>query len=361
MPRFRKTTLKEVAARAGVSMSTVSLFVSGKESVCSRVTADRIRRAVSDLQYTPNSLVLGMQTNIREAVGVCVASHWDKEIKYGSFFFERIWHGIFEQADLAKYSILRYAADIRYSDRCDKFLDGRVDGLLMHAHTHDNQRAALVAAAGMPIVLVTRSINIPDGCGAAYIDEASVVQVALERLWCLGHRRIAHLAGPVDVTFTADPEDIDDIAIERKQAYEEWMRARFSYDSSLLHFVSSWNQPDVGSQMNALFALENRPTAILCANDCIAVKALEMAWEFGWRVPDEISIVGIDNSDDPLALKYDLTTVDPHIDRVGRDGMVCLLNIIHGGLPANSRQAISGADWIERGTVGVRPVDPRKG
>jgi DNA-binding LacI/PurR family transcriptional regulator len=333
--RFKKTTLKQVAALAQVSPSTVSELLSGKEKVCSRDTADRIRQAVAELQYTPSSLVRAMQTNVREAIGVCVASPWDVGIKFGSFFFDRIWRGIFEQADLAKYSILRYAADVRYSERPDKFLDGRIDGLLMHAHTNDNRRPCMVAAAGMPIVLITRSINVPEGCAAVYVDEESVVHVALERLWDLGHRRIAHIAGPVDVKFTRDPYDVDDIAIERMRAYEHWMKARFSHDPSLLQFVSNWN----------------RPTAILCANDCIAVKAVEKAREIGWLVPDQVSIVGIDNSNDPLALKIDLTTVDPHIERVGREGMVSLLDIIHGRSEANVRRGLSGADLIERGTV----------
>ena len=98
MRRFRKATIKEVAQQAGVSTTTVSLFVSGREDVCSMATGDRIRAAVADLNYTPSSLVSGMQKRLTATIGVCMLSPLDRRVSYGSFFFERLWRGILRQA-----------------------------------------------------------------------------------------------------------------------------------------------------------------------------------------------------------------------------------------------------------------------
>ena len=132
----------------------------------------------------------------------------------------------------AKKPILRTSlcfairASVRQSQSCDAFLDGRVDGVLFHAHTEDNVRSARIASAGMPIVLLTRSINVPAGCAAVYIDESEVVELALNHLWDRGHRRIAHLAGPVAPQGHGFRGDIDDIAIERLDYYCSWMERR---------------------------------------------------------------------------------------------------------------------------------------
>ncbi|HEY3333289.1 MAG TPA: LacI family DNA-binding transcriptional regulator [Capsulimonadaceae bacterium] len=349
MARYRKSTIKEVAARAGVSVTTVSYFVSGREDVCSPQTAERIRSAVADLHYTPSSLVAGMQKGIRHSIGAMITSPWDSDIQYAGFFFERIWRGVFEQADKDDYSILRYSANVRYSDRADMFLDGRVDGVLYHAHTDDNDRPAQIAKAGLPIVLITRSINIPEGCGAVYTDEAAVTHVALDHLWSLGHRRIGHLAGPV--TPTSELEVVDDIAIARMRAYKSWMVEHEAHDPTLLRAANAWNGADAAPHVDAWRSLESPPTAILCANDDIAVSVIDHANGCGWKVPHTLSVVGIDNSNEAKALTRNLTSIDPQIHLLGREAMSCVQNIINGERAQDNRKAVGGAQWIDRGTV----------
>jgi LacI family repressor for deo operon, udp, cdd, tsx, nupC, and nupG len=348
MGRYKKSTIKEVAALAGVSTTTVSYFVSGREDVCSAQTAERIRKAVAELHYTPSSLVVGMQKSTQRAVGALISSPWDPDVDFAGFFYERIWKGIYEEADRVDYSILRYAANVRYSDKAETFLDGRVDGLLFHDHVVDNDRPEKIANAGLPIVLLTRSINIPDSCGAVYSDGVALMRLALDRLSELGHRRIAHLAGPVGLA------SVDDIAVERIRGYEIWMNGHGGYDPALLRSTDAWHGADVIAHLEEWRSLDNPPTAVLCANDDIAVSAIEAARQIGWIVPSELSVVGIDNSSDPRVLSFNLTTIDPHIDRVGSEGLKCVLNIIGGEQPEVNRKAIGGAEWIGRKTASAQ-------
>src|SRR5665213_3637091 len=100
MRKFRKATIKDVAAHAGVSTTTVSLFISGREAVCSSETADRIRTAVTELNYTLNSLTRGLRQKALTTIGVCLSSPMDPDVAYGAWFFEHVWRGIIAQADI---------------------------------------------------------------------------------------------------------------------------------------------------------------------------------------------------------------------------------------------------------------------
>src|SRR5579883_1361179 len=130
MRRFLKSTIKDVAEQAGVSISTVSIFMNGREDVCSAKTAERIRSAVAALNYTPSSLVSGMQKHTTTTIGVCMHEPSDVQVSFGSFFIHRLWQGILSQADEVDYSILHYPASVRNNARYEAFLDGRVDGVL---------------------------------------------------------------------------------------------------------------------------------------------------------------------------------------------------------------------------------------
>src|SRR5262249_53575822 len=149
-------------------------------------------------------------------------------------------------------------------------------------HSHENKRPSRVAAAGMPTVLLTRSLNLPDGAGATYADEAQGVNLALDHLWELDHRRIAHIAGPIG------PEgniygrskgyvETDDVAIERLQAYQAWMRAHDL--PSLVFYAGTWRPEPTNDIVTAWQQSPEPPTAVLCANDGLAIGVLNAAQE----------------------------------------------------------------------------------
>jgi LacI family transcriptional regulator len=340
-----------VAAHAGVSTTTVSYFISGRNSVCSPETAEKIRRAVEQLHYTPSSLVAGMQKSVRQSIGICMWSHMDVHLQYGAFFFERVWRGVFDQVDIDDYSLLRYQASVRDSDSCDAFIDGRVDGVLFHAHADDNKRPAKIAAAGMPIVLITRSIDLPEGCGAAYFDEDEGVDLALTYLWNQGHRRIAHIAGPIK-SGSGATEVVDDIAIWRMRSYERWMTERGATPRA--EAAASWDGADVGNIIDRWSKMALRPTAIFCANDQLAIAAIHETALRGWRVPHDVSIIGVDNSDNGRYAETPLTTIDVPIEQVGRESVKALIRMMDGAGTKPVRKIVPGAKIVER--LSVRPV-----
>jgi LacI family transcriptional regulator len=354
--RFRKASIKDVARHAGVSTTTVSVFVSGRESVCSPETAERIRAAVAALHYTPSSLISGAQKKMTRTVGVCMLSPLDPEMLYGSLFFERLWRGITSQADVEDYSILHYPASVREAsdERVDAFLDGRVDGVLFHSH--ENVRPTRVAAAGMPTVLLTRSLSLPEGAGAVYADETQTMDIALSHLWDQGHRRIAHIAGPVGHESQTPPSGqgfllADDVAVQRLRAYQEWMRTHNVYDPGLLFFADSWRGDAGDSAVQVWRQMRDRPTAVLCANDALAVTVIGEASRHGWRIPGDLSVIGIDNTADGVSSIPPLTTVEIGLEQIGRESMQCLLRLMAGAPLEACRVGLPVASLVSRETV----------
>lgn len=318
----------DVAAHAGVSKTTVSLFMGGREDACSPETAQRIRAAVAALHYTPSRATRGLHQRATRIVGLQMPIPAELPGDRRNSFGERLWRGVAEVADVEDYSLLHYPMSARNGIGCDAFLDGSVDGLLFNTG-HEDARPERIAAAGMPIVLVTRSLDLPAGCGAVYADEEDTVNLALCHLWALGHRRIAHLAGPAEPYPVAEGNS-DDIAIQRRNGYVAFLQKRNVYDPALVAAQRSWHARNALEVVAAWRALFHPPTAVFCANDYIALSVIAAAQKVGWRVPEELSVLGVDNVSIGAEADLPLTTVDIPVEDIGREAMRALLRLMNG-------------------------------
>ena len=341
MRRFRKSTIRDVAARSGVSTTTVSNFVSGNVGVCSQETGTRIREAIAALQYVPSSLTRGLRQCAAKTIGVCLPSPLDPDVSFGISFLERIWRGIVHAADQADYALLHYPASVRDSGSGSAFLDGRVDAILLS--TGDNARAERLAAAGMPTVLLTRSLEIPEGCGSVWANETDTLNLALDHLWKLGHRRIAHIAGPVgSMAGTDQPHTrpAADIAVRRLDAYANWMRGREAYDPSLVAFPHAWTAPQAVEYLSAWQGRTSAPTAVVCANDAQALDLMTAAMQCGLTVPRDLSIIGVDNAPEAQSARPGLTSVEVPLEAIGFEAVQALLRLLAGAPLEQCRIAI---------------------
>lgn len=345
MRQFRKATIKDVAAKAGVSTATVSYFISGREDVCSTDTAGRIRAAVSELNYAPSSLSRGLRRRSTMTLGLCMLAPSDPQAANGNFFLERLWRGITMQTDAEDYSLLLYPASVREGISCDAFLDGRVDGLLFHLH--DNVRTGRLAAAGMPTVLLTRSYDLPDGCGAVWADEVQTLDLALAHLWRLGHRRIAHIAGPVGIHGT-EGRPARDIAVQRLEAYTTWMQTHGVYDPALIGYADGWTAYQTQRIVADWSRLAAPPTAAVCVNDAQALGIIAAAGQEGLSVPGDLSVVGVDNSPQNSNTAPALTSVDVPIEEIGREAVRALLRLMHGAPIEHCRTVLPVTNLVVR-------------
>lgn len=354
MPRvFRKPSIKDVAQRAGVSTTTVSYFMNGREDVCAPETAERIRTAIADLQYTPNSLMRGLRRGATHTIGACLYSPLDPELLYGTAFFERLWRGIVRETDAVDYSLLHYPMSARAGKNSDAFLDGRVDGMLFHGP--DRARAARVIQAGMPAVVLVRSQDLPEGCGAAYANEVQTVDLVIDHLLSLGHRRIAHLAGPARLYPNPDTgnDEPDETAVLRLAAYTTRMEAAGYYDPTLIAFADSWRDLEnrAASFVATWKAMPDPPTAVFCANDALAIAVLSAAVALRISVPETLSVVGVDDSAEARAAAVPLTSVAVPVEEIGRESVRSLLRLINGEPAEACRVALPVTEIVVRGST----------
>ena len=359
MAQYRKSTIKDVAAQAGVSTTTVSVFVSGRAAVCSPETAERIKTAIRTLHYTPSSLTQGLRQRATRTIGICLWGGVASLFQFGYGFEHDFLRGVMAEADERDYSLLYYPASVRDSTSCDAFLDGRVDCVL-YATPDGNTRKEKLVAAGLPVVSVWQSEGVPSGCGFVDADERDVVHLALSHLWDLGHRRIAHLPGPVALRPEAGVHNIDTIARQRFDAYRAWQSERGGFDPALTAEAQTWEAGNAREALTAWRGLPEPPTAVFCANDTLALSALTLAPEFGWSVPETLSVVGVDNVPMAGQIWPGLTTVEVPVEQVGREAVRAVLALLDGRPADECRVVVPVSTLIVRGSTSTLSTFYRK-
>lgn len=289
-------TLKDVAARAGVSYQTVGKVLNGKGAT-SPATRERILRAAEELGYVPNTLARGLIARNTLAIGLLASASGDTVYRQGITSVER-------EARRQGHSVLIGGVASDGSDAEESLralLARRVDGVLISAPQlveHHNFGDLLQALAGrIPVV----SLHPIAGCDISIVtaDFAQAAVLAMRHLLALGHRRIGTVTGPSGIHFTR----------VRLDPYLETLgEAGIPGDPALVE-PADWEIE--GGYQAAHLLLDRAPeiTAIYAQNDLMAVGVLSALHDRGSRVPDDCAVVGCD--DLPLASRTipPLTTV----------------------------------------------------
>jgi DNA-binding LacI/PurR family transcriptional regulator len=304
-----RTTLKDIAARAGVSVSTVSRVLRGDQSrPVEPATEERIRLAARELDYRPNLLARSlaqkesMLISHRREVGVVLGR---TSYKYSDPFFSRVIEGI-DAEILARglrlrfvYSLAELEDDQLRGEMVRPDIVSGVIGVVLRAPA-----LAQLAASGVAPVVVIEGPELYQGIDYVSIDKEGGVQQLMEHLWGLGHRRFGYI-GP--------PEE------ERFRRFRVWMALNGAVDPLVVDTRRSWDMPAgyTGMQQLLQSPRERWPTAVMAACDTLAIGALRAARELGVEVPRDLTVVGFDNTLGAYASPA-LTSVSVQCDQLGR-------------------------------------------
>ncbi|GAB4468027.1 MAG: LacI family DNA-binding transcriptional regulator [Armatimonadaceae bacterium] len=351
MASFRKTTLRDVAQRAGVSTTTVSEYLSGRPYACSMETASRIQKAVEDLHYIPNALGASLRKSATRTIGLSLLFPLSGNVRQSGFLL-RLWEGITQEAFQEQHSVLFYEDSIRMDvENYRTFLDGRVDGVVFQPIARDH-RPRRLAEAGLPVATISTFAEVYPGCINVISDEREIVGLVMEHLWQLGHRRIAHFAGPI----SAENEAGTPVAAARCAAYRAFCEERGIYDPALVFESDLWRVSEF-TIIDRWYNMPNRPTAIFCVTDAMAVEILAHARSLGWRVPQELSVVGVDNTLFGELHHPALTSVEYPVEEQGRVAIRSLMARIQGKPAPLETVWIRGAELVVRETTAPPPGD----
>lgn len=320
--RPRRSTLRDVAARAQVDPSIVSRVLAGEDWRVSPPTRERIDRAVKALNYVPHRMARGLRTGETLTLAVLFP-------RIGDPAYSNMMTGAMAAAAQSNYVALFAETNddtALESQEIDR-LTGRVDGVVSATARPGSPGIAQIGASGTPVVLLNRrgDSGLPSVIGP---DRAGAV-LAVRHLAGLGHRRIAHLGGPLDL----DPSQ------RRRDGYLAAMAdAGLPVEPGWLA-ESGLTEDAAATQARALLRLpaRHRPTALFASTLPSALGALREFRAQGVAVPGDVSVVGFD--DHPLAdhLWAPLTMIRmPHVV-MGQLAVQLLIRLIrHEPVPAES-------------------------
>ncbi|WP_242454425.1 LacI family DNA-binding transcriptional regulator [Bailinhaonella thermotolerans] len=326
-----------MAERAGVSKSLVSLVLRGSPHV-SEHRREAVLRAARELGYRPNAVARSLVEGRTHLIGALVADLHNP-------FFAEFLDGL--QENLHGEGLRLLIGSGRFdpmfeAEAVDAFLELRVDGLVLLGVVPASEALADAAAYTPTVVVGEREVDL-SGVDIVVDDGELGARLAVEHLTQLGHRRIAHIEGGASSAARA-----------RCDGYLDAMRAAGLTPYVL---VESGDFTEEGGRRaaRALLAHDPRPTAIFAPNDVAAVGALTVAAELGLRVPEDLSVVGYDNTHLASVNHISLTSVDQPRRSMGRAAAALLCDRIAD--PAkSSRLRLVTPRLVVRRSTGPAPA-----
>ncbi|WP_265522417.1 LacI family DNA-binding transcriptional regulator [Oerskovia flava] len=325
-----RPTLLDVAARAGVSKSLVSLALRGDDGV-GDATRARILAVADELGYRSNTLARSLKQGRTALLGVLLTS-------LANPYHTDVVAGVEDAAEAAGLTVLLshgWRDPARLARRLDTMLDLHVDGVVVISSWLDD--ALLTRAARRtPVVLVGRSSTPVPGIDSLNNDDALGAELAVAHLAEHGHTRIAHLAGGTRPA-----------SIARRAGYDAAMARRGLGD---LRRTVGHDAPDWRTAVDA--ALADGCTAVFARNDVAAVDLLDHALDSGLDLPADLSVVGYDNTALAERSRPRLTSVDQPRLTMGRRAVDLLLERLGGR--TDDVHEVHRPALVERGSVAHR-------
>lgn len=310
--------LKDIAQRVGISVTTVSRALGGYDDVA-EATRQKVLRAAEELGYYPSVTARQLQKQRTDTIGFVIPTFGPR---FSDPFFSELLAGIGNEAARHNFDLLvctRSPDSPEEVEAYRRLVDGRrVDGVLVVRTRVDDPRLSFLKQRNFPFVAFGRSHT--DEHPYLDVDGHRGLYQAVRHLIGLGHRRIAYISAPLNLTF----------ALHRLEGYRDALQeGGLKYNEELV-LVGHLTEEDGYQAAHRLLALDQPPTAIAVANDLMALGAMRAAHERGLAVGRDVAITGFD--DIPLAAHANppLTTVRQPIYEIGRRICQMLIQIISG-------------------------------
>ena len=327
--RRPRTTIADVARRAGVSTSSVSRHLQGQ-----RVNGSAaIDAAMRELDYRPSALARSLKSGRTDTIGLVVPDVTNP-------FFAGVVKGAESVAQDAGYQLVLCNTD-ESSDREHGVLStirDRVDGLLLAPARDDAETSESLADLGVPIVLVDRTLPDPGDADAVLIDNAGGAAAAARLLIEDGHQRIAFVSGPLDTTPGA----------ERHAGFVAECEAA---GVDVVVEVADFKEHGGYQAAMRLFAGAEPPTAAFAANNLMTIGVLRALRDLGLAVPRAVSVVGFDDHLLADLLDPPLSVIDRDIENQGAVAMRMLLARLSGDVTGPGRTVRLDTRLIRRSST----------
>ena len=305
-------SIREVAAHAGVSVGTVS-NVLNRPDIVAQHTRDRVNAAIKALGFVRNESARQLRAGRSRTIGLVV-------LDVANPFFTDVARGVEDEASMSGLSVILCNSDeqlpkeTRYLELLEEH---RVQGILITPVAGADERLARLQRRGTPVILVDSRSSSRSQCSVA-VDDVLGGDVALSHLLDGGHERIAFVGGPLSLRQVADRLEGATRALQRAGGTAD----------DLLMIETAALTVSAGQRAGAAIAglsARERPTAVFCANDLVALGLLQEMTRYRIRVPDDLAIVGYDDIEFAAAAAVPLSSVRQPRHQIGRTAAQLLL------------------------------------
>ena len=344
-------TIRDVARACGLSAMTVSAVLNGKVGQASEETRVRVLKAVEELDYHPNALARGLARKRMDTIGV-VASFSDRPSLFGDRYFGPVFDGLILAAQSLRQRVLIITEESwdDVSGRIPHYADGHCDGLIFVTPTFPDEALIPLLSRKLPIVFLGENrpslpVSVVD------MDNVQAGELATSQLIGHGHRRIAYLGGDTDLR--SSHERLEGYC----QALQKAGLTAEPHGVVLGHYSEASGQRETARLLKLPKA--QRPTAFFCGDDAIALGAVGAITKTGASVPNDFSVVGINDDSFAALSNPPITTIRQPLRAEGEHAVEMLLEQIQDKKCSYQRVLLPG-EWVERGSVGPPPQQERR-
>jgi LacI family transcriptional regulator len=309
-------TIYDVAKKAGVSIATVSRVLNNSNFV-SEKTRERVKRAMEELNYTPNAIASALTKKSTLTLGLLIPD-------ISNPFFAQLARGVEDASVDFGFNTIICNTDYRFEKETEYIRllrQKRIDGFIISTAYFNDENVINLVKSNIPLVLLGRDIEQEDVLVDVVVsDNVKGGYIATKHLIELGHEKIACLLGPPQVKVNVDREK------GYLKAVEE---ANLKVNSELIAFGEF--KVEFGfSKAIEMLSKEDRPTAFFAANDLTAIGVIKAARYMGFEVPEDISVIGYDNTILAEMIDPPLTTVNQQMRKMGYVATELLIKKIKG-------------------------------
>lgn len=309
-------TINDVALEAGVSITTVSR-VFNKNYPVKLETRKKVEKAIEKLQYKPNIIARGLIMKKTSVIGVIVPG-------LTNLFFPTIVEAIDDVTKKQGYTISlnNTSGDAKLErELVEKMISLQVDGIIAIDPASENldNNFYIEASEQLPVIIVNANSSRANLNYISYNEEIGTIE-AFEYLVKLGHKRIAFLRGEKSFSYDLKERIYLNMIDKYKLGYKKILKVR--------HGNAIEGTVEAESKIRELIQSQEKPTAVFACNDLMAVGAMGACSDLGIKIPDDMSVIGFDNTLLSKISYPKLTTIDLKMDMVGKRAAEEMLNLI---------------------------------
>lgn len=333
-------TIKDIAREAGVSLATVSRVINNMDNVSSEIK-ERVEIVIKKLGYNPNNAARALAKKKTNTIGVIVNNLHDP------FFYDLI-RGFEYGAQNTSYNVVFCSVlggDVNMKERYIKYLtNGVVDAVVLYgSYLSDERIVSYLRNSNVNYVMIENDIEDLK-CNKLLIDSYDGSRDAVEYLISMGHKDIAYICGNPNKK----------VSVERLNGYLDAMhKNNLNIADGFIQYTAA-NYQSGYDKMKCLMQLETkRPTAVFCADDAIASKAVMAAIDLGLKVPEDVSIMGFDNQSVlPDGYKGpDITSMAQPLYEIGVESIQLLANQLDEIISPDKVRKVYNTYFVDGETV----------